>query len=486
MEYCKKIYPDATVFQYDYLNDDVNILEHPMLLEMGVKYKLPQKLVEDLNNPEIKWLLFFNPPYATSNNMEKSKKNVNKDKVSMTEIQKMMTEQSLGEVSRELMSQFLYRISIEFAEKDAYIAMFSKIKYINSNNDQKMRDTFFRYKYEKGFIFSSEGFDGCKAKFPVGFIIWNMSRMISLEEQNICVDVYNEYVEKIGTKVLKAEKRNSFLSKWIEREKCTEKMPPLSNAITVAYDNKDKRDRVAENFLASLMCKGNDFANQNYTALLSAPYVSAGALSITPNNFEKSMIVHTVRRLPRANWMNDRDQLMQPQSNVLEDEEFVTDCAIWSLFSGSNSTASMSNVKYDGKMYRIKNHLFPFLIEDLKSWTISNADIKSQVWAKHEDRYAAQWIVEHTLSEESKIVFECAKEVYKYFYEHFNEIAWPKYKIHNWDVGWWQVRMALNDAGLGQDLLENLYVAHRNLGGKILKGIFQYQFIEPDMNEVNI
>ena len=146
----------------------------------------------------------------------------------------------------------------------------------------------------------------------------------------------------------------------------------------------------------------------------------------------------------------------------------------------------MSNVKYDGKMYRIKNHLFPFLIEDLKSWTISNADIKSQVWAKHEDRYAAQWIVEHTLSEESKIVFECAKEVYKYFYEHFNEIAWPKYKIHNWDVGWWQVRMALNDAGLGQDLLENLYVAHRNLGGKILKGIFQYQFIEPDMNEVNI
>lgn len=486
VEYCKKIYPDATVFQYDYLNDDINILEHPMLLEMGVKYKLPQKLVEDLNNPEVKWILLFNPPYATSNNMEKNKGIVNKNKVSMTEIQKVMTEQSLGEVSRELMSQFLYRISREFAKKDAYIAMFSKIKYINSNNDQKMRDTFFRYKYEKGFIFSSEGFDGCKAKFPVGFIIWNMSKNILLEEQNICVDVYNSHVEKIGTKDLKVEKRDTFLSKWIEREKCTEIMPPLSNAITVAYANKDKRDRVAKNFLASLMCKGNDFANQNYTAILSAPYVSAGALSVTPNNFEKSMIVHTVRRLPRASWLNDRDQLMQPQVDVLQDNEFITDCVIWSLFSSSNTTASMSDVKYDEKIYRIKNHMFPFLVEDVKNWEITNADIKSQVWAKHGERYAAQWIEEHILSEEGERVFECAKKVYKYFYEHFNEIAWPKYKIYNWDVGWWQIRMALNDAGLGQDLLENLYEEHRCLGRKILEGIFQYQFIEPDMKEANI
>lgn len=285
----------------------------------------------------------------------------------MTEIQKLMTEQSLGEVSRELMPQFLYRISIEFANKNAYISMFSKIKYINSNNDQKMRNTFFRYKYEKGFIFSSEGFDGCKAKFPVGFIIWNMTKNISLEEQDICVDVYNGHVEKIGTKDLRVEKRESFLNKWIEREKCTEKMPPLSNAITVAYDNKDKRDRVTGNFLVSLMCKGNDFANQNCTALYSAPYVSAGALSVTPNNFEKSMIIHTVRRLPRANWLNDRDQLMQPKSDVLQDEEFVTDCVIWSLFSNSNITATMSNVKYEGKIYRIKNQLFPFLIEDIKN-----------------------------------------------------------------------------------------------------------------------
>ncbi len=486
VEYCKKIYPDATVFQYDYLNDDVNLIQHPNLVEMGVKYKLPQQLVDDLNNPEIKWILFFNPPYATSNNNERAKNNINKNAVSMTQIQTLMTEEDLGETSRELMSQFLYRISREFKEKNAYIAMFSKIKYINSNNDQRLRDAFFKYKYENGFVFSSEGFDGCKAKFPVGFIIWNLSKEIHLQNQKIIVDVYNRHVEKIGLKELKADNRDIFLNKWIEREKSTKIMPPLSNAITVAYQNKDRRDKVAEDFLASLMCKGNEFANQNYTALFSGPYVSAGALSITPSNFEKAMIIHTVRRLPKANWLNDRDQLMQPDIKALEDEEFVSDCVIWSLFSNSNATATLKNVKYEGIDYRIKNHLYPFLMDDLKKWEICNTDIKIQVWAKHTERYAALWIKSHLLSSESQKVLDNAKNVYQYFYKHYNEIAWPKFKVLNWDAGWWQIRMSLNEAGIGTDLLCELHESHKILGEKIMEKIYQYKFVEPDMQKVNV
>lgn len=486
VEYCKKIYSDATVFRYDYLNDDVNILRHPELLNMGVDYNLPQTLMDDLNNPDIRWILLFNPPYATSNNNERSINNINKNKVSMTEIQKLMTENNLGEVSRELMSQFLYRISLQFDGKTAYIAMFSKIKYINSNNDQKLRDMFFKYKFEKGFIFSSENFDGCKAKFPVGFIIWNTEKERSLEEQSICVDVYNDNVEKVGVKILNVQNRKTFLSKWIAREKGTKTMPPLSNAITVAYKNKDKRDKVAEGFLASLMCKGNDFANQNYTAILSSPYVSAGALSITTNNFEKAMIVHTVRRLPKATWLNDRDQLRQPKENVLLDEEFVSDCIIWSLFSRSNTTATLSDVSYEGKKYRIKNQMFPFLIKELKKWQINNVDIKAQIWAKDEERYAAKWLAEHCMSGQGNEVMRCAEQVYQYFYEHFNEIAWPKYKINNWDAGWWQIRMALDDSGIAEDLLEKMNSAHKILGMQIMPKIYKYQFINPEMEAVNV
>ena len=85
-DYCKKIFPEATVFQYDYLNDDES--------------KLPENLRADLKNPEIKWIIFINPPYATANNYERDKSKVTKDGVSMTAIQKLMTADNLGKTSQ--------------------------------------------------------------------------------------------------------------------------------------------------------------------------------------------------------------------------------------------------------------------------------------------------------------------------------------------------------------------------------------------------
>ena len=482
VNYCRKIYPDATVFQYDYLNDDVNFLKYPALSDMGVRPKMPDNLIEDLRNPEIKWILFFNPPYVTSNDLNRDKGSSYKNSVSMTEIQKIMHDNGLGETSRELVSQFLYRIDMDFAGRNAYLAMFSKIKYINSTNDQKLRDTFFHFAYKRGFIFSSKNFDGCKQVFPVGFMIWDFSNKKDLEKQKIIVDVFDEEVEKIGTKHLVVESRKEFLSKWIEREKATIVRPPFSSAITVADKNKDRRDRVAEGFLVSFMCKGNDYANQNYTSFLSSPYVSAGALSVTPRNFEKAMIVSVVRRLPKVSWLNDRDQMMQPTKNVLEDRVFVADCVVWALFSTYNDTVSMNDVVYEGRHYRIKNEFFPFILNRLRKWNIDNPDIRSDIFASHEDRYAAKWIEGNDLSDEANEVFNSGKKVYKYFYEHLNNLPWMKYKISRWDVGWWQVRMSLQDFGLGREELDETKGLHRELGEKILMKIYEYGFINPDMD----
>lgn len=482
--YCQKLYPDATVFQYDYLNDDISFLVHPELLEMDVQSKMPKQLVDDLRNPDITWILLFNPPYVTSNNNERQKENANKDGVSMTKIQDIMSKEDLGETSRELVSQFLYRIDKEFLGKNAYIAMFSKIKYINSTNDQKLRDKFFSYKYEKGFIFSSKNFDGCKAVFPVGFIIWNIAKKKELEKQKIVVDVYDDNVEKIGKKELSVESRTEFLSKWIKRERTVEKRPPFSSAIVVADKNKDRRDRVSDGFLASFMCCGNDYAHQNYTSFLSSPYVSAGALSVTQNNFEQAMIISVVRRLPKASWLNDRDQMMQPNCDVLSDENFVGNCVIWALFSSYNDTVSLKDVKYEGVHYRIKNELFPFLLEDMRKWEFDNTDIKAEVFAKHEDRFVAKWIKGHNLSEEAKAVYISARKLYIFFYNHINEIPWPKYKINKWDIGWWQIRMALADAGIGFEEMDQIKECHKSLGDIILKQIYEYGFIQPDMTPI--
>ena len=472
VEHCEKLFPSATVFQYDYLNDDVGNVFAGDGLDFGFTWKLPEKLRHDLANPKLKWIILINPPFATSQTAGTSGKS--KQDVSTTNVRKIMHQQKLGEVSRELFAQFIFRIKKEFENKNVHFGLFSKIKYLNSNNDQKFRDNIFQFEFMRGFIFSSLTFSGTKGNFPVGFLIWNLSNTQKLEKQSIIVDIFNNEVEKIGHKTISSENRNLFLSKWIERPRATNKFPPVGSAITLKTENKDRRDRIADGFIASFMCKGNDFQNQNFTALLSAPYVSAGALSVTTDNFEKSMVIHAVRRIPKATWINDRDQFLQPKQEL--SEEFINDCTIWNIFSNSNQTASMKDVEYEKEIYQIKNHFFPFLIAELKDWEITDSDF-SLALASAEDRFVAKWLSEKEFSKEAKETIEAGKEIYKYYFANLNQLRTNLFEIKTWDAGLWQIKKVLQDQDLARDLFKKLKEKHDILRDKILPQIYDYEFI---------
>lgn len=475
--YCKRIFPAATCFQYDYLNDDVGFLNDT--LNLGFKRKMPENLVKDLNNPNLKWIIFINPPFATSNSVGLETGKKSKDNVSMTQIRSMMNQDNLGEASRELFTQFLYRISKEFAGKNAHLCLYSTLKYINAKNDKKTRDSFFHYKFQKGFIFSIQHFGGAKGKFPVGFLIWNLSQIKELQKQKIVVDVFNENYEKIGIKQIYDTENNTPITEWIDRYPNTHIMPPFKSAITFAGDNKDVRDRVAEGFLCSLSNKGNDFQNQNSCFILSAPYVSAGAFSITPENFEKSMVLHAVKKIPQATWENNRDQFFAPIKNL--SESFITDCVLWSAFADSNYTVSLKDIKYKGNIYQIPNNLYPFLLKNVRKLNCSLADFVTQVSAANEDRFLAQWIAQKSLSKEAQELYNRAYELYKYFYGEVANTHWKKFRIENWDVGLWQIKQALKDSYLEKNYIDNLKYAHKKLGEILLKQLYDYQFIYPDV-----
>ncbi|MEO6051906.1 MAG: hypothetical protein ABIP78_11320 [Pyrinomonadaceae bacterium] len=472
VEHCKRLFREAEVFQYDYLNDDVENLFQS--LDFGFSWKLPQKLRDDLANPHIKWIILINPPFATSQTAGTTGKS--KADVSNTKVREIMHSENLGEVSRELFQQFLFRIKKEFSRRIAHFGLFSTLKYINSNNDQKFRDSVFNFGFESGFVFSSANFAGTKANnaFPIGFVVWKLNEEKSLESQNIVLDVFNERVEKIGIKVVPTDHREGFLSKWIDRTSANIKFPPMGSAIEVKPGNKDKRNRIAEGFLASLMCKGNDIQNQNFTAFLSGPYVSAGALSVTPDNFEQAMVVHAVRRIPKADWLSDRDQFLQPNTEL--SEEFVNDCAVWNLFSNSNQTASLRDVEYEGQIYQIPNHFFPFLISDIKKWKIGDSQI-AEALATGIDTYVANWLAGQDLSPEAMSVIRKGKQIYQYYFENVGQIPTTKFKIENWDAGWWQIRNALGDVNLGKEIMAELKVYHGQLREKIVPEISRYGII---------
>ena len=522
-KYCQKIFPDATCFQYDYLADDIPALAGQMTF--GQTRKMPPNLVADLANPEIIWVILINPPFATANTVSGETGKKSKDTVSMTTLREWMNEEGYGEASRELFTQFLFRISKEFKDRQAYLGMFSKLKYVNSNNDQKIRDGFFQYQYERGFIFPIKCFYGATGNFPVGFLVWNLAKKKHLAEQRIVLDVFNKDAEKIGTKEFPSVERTAMLNKWCPRPKWDGKsiMPTFVSAFNLKTDNKDKRNHVAPGFICSVSSNGDDFQHTNSVFILSAPYANAGAFSVTPENFERAMVLHAVKKIPKVTWTNDRDAFYAPTggsrscaTDVAADAqervppldtatglsaEFVTDCVVWSAFADSNYAVALRNVEYQGRTWQIANNLFPFLLAEVRQWPCGHGDIAAQLAAANEDRFLAKWLAEREaaraplprseasprgsgalaalcgLSPESHAVLAAARALYREFYANICHTPWMDWKIETWDVGYYQVRNAMKNLCDSAPLREK----HDALRTKLLPQIYSLGFLNPDV-----
>jgi len=483
VEHCNRLFPGATVFQYDYLNDDIgnvfegNAHESQDKLDFGGArtWKLPKRLRDDLSNPGLRWIVLINPPFATA--QQGGATGANKADVSRTLVRDRMHARDLGETSRELFAQFLFRIRREFAGRSAWLGLFSKLKYVNATNDQRLRDAVFRYAFRRGFIFSSVNFAGTSraSQFPVGFLLWDLSQAIALEAQTIEVDVFDTAVQKTDRKLLGSEHRDRFLSKWIARPPGVATFPPFSSAITIKESGPDIRDRICADFLGSLMCAGNDLAHQNMTALFSGPYASAGGHSITPATFERALVVHAVRRLPKAEWHNDRDQFMQPHVEPLP-AEFVNDCVVWSLYANSNNTSALHAVSYAGQRWEVLNHFFPLSLASLRHWHVGDGDIAMQL-PTSQDRFVAIWLASHPISETSKAVLAAAIPVWRMYFDKLHLLRQPKFRIGTWDAGWWQARSALADANLAATELAALKQAHERLKEKLLPQLSSLGFL---------
>jgi hypothetical protein len=479
-KYCGKIFPGATCFQYNYLEDDIAHLAGEMTF--ATPWKMPSNLVADLANPNLKWIVFINPPFATANKVCDDTGKTSKDSVAKTTIRTFMHQEGYGEASRELFTQFLFRISKEFAGKNAHLGLFSPLKYLNSNNDQKIRDGFFQYGYKRGFIFPSRCFQGTTAEFPVGFLVWNLGKKQHLKDQTISLDVFNEDVEKFGTKVIPSVERTAMLNKWVPRPKWDGHsiMPTLSSGIKVMQINKDNRNHIAPGFLCSICSNGDDMQHQNSVFILSAPYANAGAFSVTPNNFEKAMVLYAVKKLPAKNWWNDKDMFYAPSTALLE--EFISDCVVWSVFSGKNNTASLRDVESGGQTWQIVNNLYPFVLADVRTWACSNADITAQQVAANGDRFLSMWLKGRTLSPEAKGVLDAGRALYRKFYAEIVNTNWIDYKIETWDVGYYQICQALKGTGIANEEIAALKTAHDALREKLLPKVYEYGFLNPDVS----
>lgn len=184
------MFPGVTVFQYDYLNDDVELVMLGVdLLDDKAGWKMPRKLREALADPSKKWVVLMNPPYAEATAGVAS--GANKSGTADTEIKKIMHNVNLGKAGNEIFVQFMYRIHREF-QRGVQLGVYATLKYVNSQAFELFREKVFQPEYRAGFIFPASAFQGTKGKWPVSFLLWDWTGTgIPLENQNITMDVYD-------------------------------------------------------------------------------------------------------------------------------------------------------------------------------------------------------------------------------------------------------------------------------------------------------
>ena len=163
------------IFQFDFLNDEFFDKPCPKHAKADskcphcVESKLPKPLQEILKDDEKrkKLIIFINPPYAEAvSATQVTNTGKNKDGVASGNATYTQYKEQMGKASNELFAQFFFRIYKEIPH--CILASFSTLKYVNSSNFIKFRETF-QAKFLKGFIAPAYTFDNVKGNFPIGF-----------------------------------------------------------------------------------------------------------------------------------------------------------------------------------------------------------------------------------------------------------------------------------------------------------------------------
>ncbi len=470
----------ATRFQYDYLNDDI---ADDGSIDYSLTNKIPQNLRDAIaaaKEGKKKFLVLINPPYAevgSSQNIALPNDKSNKAKTGVNRTRwAAFGMEKFGKASNELFMQFVTRIEKEIPE--ATLAMFSKLKYINAQTLEQFRANW-PAKYISGFVVHSKAFDGLKGDFPIGFLVWKTGLAAKNAENakfpdSISCEVLDRKGNAIGEKTFYNIPNKRLLTNWIKRIKPNDSnCIPIKNAITPATATRDLRGtKWADGAIGFFWCKSNDMQQAGQqTAIFSSGFGDGHGFYVTEENLWQIAVNFSVRRLIAHTWINDRDQFLIPEGEL--SEEFKLDCLVWTLFNGSNLTASADGLEWNGKTWSIVNHFIPFTEEEVDAPD------------RFESDFMVRYLAGKELSPEASAVRAAGLEIWREYFKRlpsFDYSIRERFKLNRADVGWYQIRQSLKAYGESSEgrptdftAFESAYAA---LTAKLRPQVFEYGFLK--------
>lgn len=442
LEIGKRYNPEATSFQFDFLNDSLD--------------KLPQGLLNALK--ENKPIVFLNnPPYATANEMgtnSKSKKGVAK-----TTINEKMLNDGIGACSQNLYAQFLYRIDMikrRFNLTKCYIALYSPTLYLSGTSWKNFRKVFLNdFKFIDAFTFKASYFADVADHWGIAFSLWENGETI--DKNNFVhklVDEIDGELTNVGTKDIYNLDGRMTASVWAKEEIKKLKTfdePNLSSGIKVRPSNSDT---LGTNFIGNIgyfLNAGNNVdKNVQSVALFTSAYGNGHGHGINADNFERVVTLFSARRLVSCNWQNWADEYIAPNTEHEKWSEFVADSVVYSLFESKSNQSSLRNVEYKGKQWNIKNEFFWMPTAKMQELANNNRyDEMYQDAQGVDDRFVCKWLNEHKaeISPEAQEVLGYATTLVEQSMKYrnvFNEDN-ENYQIMNFDSGWYQIKGMLKE-----------------------------------------
>jgi hypothetical protein len=339
------------IFQFDFLNDRFD--------------KLPEELKKIIDDTEKrkKLIIYINPPYAeASSTTAVTGIGHSKDGVSTIHNTRDRYQGTIGAAIKELFVQFMAQIYFEM--EGCKLALFSKLKFVNSQNFIKFRD-FFNADFNAGFVVHADTFDNVSGHFPIGFTIWDLN--CHEFPQNIELDVIEE-----GKKKKYWSDTGESINQWIKEYNST----PSKNIGLMIIDAPDFQ-KIHQPFITLL--KGTRHAV---------------FYSFNSNNIIEGAIYLAVRLCVNPTWLNDRDQFLFPNNDWKIDIDFHNNCLMFALFDGQNRIRSTEGV----------NYWIPFTEDEVNAKE------------KFESNFMSDYLKGRAFTSEAKAVFAAGKELWKYYH----------------------------------------------------------------------
>lgn len=465
--------PEAKeVFQYDFLNDDVELT--PAETPDKSQWKMPNKLFDSLvkAGEENQRVVFYtNPPYGTANNFRKF--GTSKATIAKSKVNSFMKKNNYGKASQQLYAQFIVRVMKlihDFKLKNVYIAFFTNARFLTGGDYwEKFNNKFFsNFTLIKGNLFSAGEFSDTAETWPITFSVYKYSptpvkvlRSIKLQLQESIVDdkqeiiIHNLNINDSSTKLMINVKTKDTLNKWVKEPLNLYKhLPKLENVPQLGSAMKISKGVKPSGFLLKgslgYMVFNSDNVGEGTTNggvwLVSGSAYKGHGLNVMPKGLDRAVIGFAARRVVTPTWYNAQDNFEAPDLDNKSYKEFVNDALVFSLFDNASNQASYRHAtwsncdtsnKWINQWFWVPKQKVLDEIEDNPSMRTMYSDIRTD-----DDRIISQELIKRSLSKEAQETVELATMVWKdtLKYRPIMSEDEPELYLNAWDAGWFQIK----------------------------------------------